>query len=481
MNTKQKKLFDQVAEMIRTYLEKDHSGIIRKKLLPAQLRHKIDLSICEKGVTEEELMDSIKQVFKYSVHTNSPLFLNQMWGSVQLPALIGDFLTTLLNTSMYTYEVAPLMTLIEKECIKMLCSYVWSNNDTGDGIFTPGGSISNIEAMVLARNTKFPKSRSAGISQANSFSIFISDQAHYSFKKGASFLGFGLESIVEIATNNKGKVDVSALRTAVEREKHKGRIPMMLVGVAGTTMTGNYDDLMSLAAVAKEHDMWFHVDAVYGGSLLFSQKNYGKLKGICEADSVSWNLHKIMDIPLVCATLLTKRKGILHNSFAMDADYLFHDDFEDYDLGQKSLQCGRRVDAIKLWLAWKYEGTDGFENRVNLLVERTQQFADKIKQRQGFELYCEPESTIVCFEYVPYPMNTSTKAELNKHIRTKLFEEGKILLNYAVANGKIVLRCVITNTEFSEKDMNFILKEIERIGKTITKNQLPETEKIFNI
>ncbi len=432
---------------------------LRGAKTPKELINEFDFSIGKDGKSQEEIVAIIDDIISNSVNTNHPFFMNQMYGKQNTMAVYGDILTTLLNTSMYTYEVAPMMTLIEKECIAKLSKTVFKTS--GDGVFTPGGSISNMMGLLLARNKKLKIGKKEGLTNAPKFSIFLSDQAHYSFQKAAIFMGFGNDSIVKIETNEIGQIDVNALQIAIEQEKQNDRIPLLLVGVAGTTFSGVYDDLAALAEIASKNDMWYHVDAVYGGSLLFSKQESIKFIGIEKADSVSWNLHKMMGVPLICASFLTRQKGLLNEAFAVDADYLFHDTEADYDLGQKSLQCGRRVDALKLWLTWKHDGENGFEQRINKLMEIAATFAAKISAKNNFELLCQPESAIVVFRILDFDLDAKEINNLNKMVRDKIFNEGEILFNYAEFKGKIYLRCVISDPELKEEAIDKIICKIE--------------------
>ncbi len=433
--------------------------VIRQDKQPEELLKEFDFSINKEGESQEEICSIIDQIIQSSVNTNHPLFMNQMYGKQNPMSIYGDLLTTLLNTSMYTYEVAPMMTLIEKECISKLSKTVWNN--AGDGVFTPGGSISNMMGIMLARNNKLENCKKEGLYNAPRFSIFISDQAHYSFLKGAVFMGFGKDSIVKIKTNKTGQIDIASLLAEIENEKQKGNVPLLLVGVAGTTFSGVYDDLDVLAEIAQSNDMWYHVDAVYGGSLLFSKKESSKFSGIEKADSVSWNLHKMMGVPLVCATFLTKQKGILNEAFAMDADYLFHDTKADYDLGQKSLQCGRRVDALKLWLAWKHDGELGFEKRVEKLMNLASMFVAKISKEENMEILCQPDSPIVIFRILDIDFDKVETNMLNKIVRDKIFKEGEMLFNYADFKGNTYLRCVISDPDMQESDIDNIISKVQ--------------------
>lgn len=462
-------MYDTIKNKIISVLNRDSSEqtAIRKDKLPMELVDDLDLTISKEGKSEDEISSAIDKIIQYSVNTDHKFFMNQMYGKQHPLSTYGDILTTILNTSMYTYEVAPVMTMIEKECISKLSSYVW-NNAEGDGVFTPGGSFSNMMGLMLARNNKLQNVKTKGLTDSPEFSIFISDQAHYSFTKAAIFMGFGSESIVKIDTNEVGQINTDALRQAIVLEKRKGRTPLMLVGVAGTTFSGVYDDLETLAGIAAENDMWYHIDAVYGGCLMFSEKEQHKFIGIGKANSVSWNLHKMMGVPLICAAFLTRQKGLLNEAFAVNADYLFHDDEDDFNLGQKSLQCGRRVDALKLWLTWKHDGEAGFESRVNKLMNIAGEFASKIKVEDNMELLCQPQSPIVIFRVLDADFDGNEINIFNKIVREQLFKEGEIVFNYSHYKEKIYLRCVISDPELKNEDIDLIIKKIKATANSIT-------------
>lgn len=467
-----KTLESSLSVILAGLLENDERSLVREDIAPKELSTKVDLSVASSGIGEEAFLDKIREVIANSVKTDHPLFMNQMYGDQNLHAVIGDILTTVLNTSMYTYEVAPLMTLIEKECIRVLGSKIGYEEDHVDGIFTPGGSVSNMMSMVLARDAKFKNAQADGLNQVPAFSVFVSEQAHYSFVKGGAFLGIGGDNVIKVKADANGTMNILSLCNAIEREKEKNRIPLMVVATAGTTMTGVFDDISTVHGIAKAHDMWFHVDAVWGGSLLFSESEAEKLRGIELADSVSWNLHKMMGIPIVCASFLTKHIGALENSLSIVAPYLFHEKEEEdgFDLGRKSLQCGRRVDALKLWTSLQFEGESGFALRIDKMMAQTHKLADRISNEHELSLYCFPQSPIVCFQYVDERLNTEQINEVNFQIRDRLFKEGKIIINYSHVDDSIILRCVVSNPDISDSHLDQIVENVLRHGQELVKD-----------
>ncbi len=341
---------------------------------PSELKKLIQLEVQEAGISESELNKLIRDYLKYSVKTENPQFFNQLYGGFNLPAFMGEVITALSNTSMYTYEVAPVATLIEEELIQKMCTITGFSN--GNGVFVTGGSNANLVAMFSARNKAFPKLKSEGIYGLPVLSMFVSEEAHYSFVNNANILGLGSNNVYKIKSDAQGKVLVSDLEKKIQLSLDKKEHPFFIAGTAGTTMLGAFDPFLEMAEIAKKYKIWFHIDGSFGGSLILSKKNKALFKGLEKADSFAWNPHKLMNIPLVCSAILVKEKNRLyHNLTDLHDDYIFHDtESGSCDLGKKSIQCGRRVDALKLWLAWKFYGNKGYAQRMDRLIEMASYF-----------------------------------------------------------------------------------------------------------
>ena len=468
MQTKDNQILDFVLDLIqeRAMSPSETNEIIRKGFAPDALLKKIPFSLEEDALSSRELIKIIEKVIHYSLNTNHPYFMNQMFGKVQPVAHLADLLISVFNTSMYTYEVAPVFTLMEKEVIDQLSSKIWGEG-IGDGVFTGGGSLSNMNALLLARQQYKNQLKHQGLYTEKPFAIFVSEQGHYSFMKGVNFLGFGLDSLIKVPTLANAKIDVTQLEKAIQKAKKEGRVPLMLIGIAGTTISGTFDPIDTLGQIAKKHNMWYHVDAAFGGSQLFSEKLAYKLNGIAQADSVGWNFHKVMGMPLSTTTLLTREKGVLNEAFSVDAGYLFHEEDYDYNLGQKSLRGGRRPDVFKLWLSWKYKGNVGFTNHVEKLQIVAESFANKVVANTDLELFTQPETSIVLFRYKPHNLSLKTVNKLNKHIRNRIFNEGNKIFNFSEINNTIYLRCVFLDPDISDQQLQLLIDDVVEKGEQL--------------
>lgn len=445
---------------------------------PAALPSKIDLPPSKAGESHEALLRLLDSVIRYSVKTGHPHFVNQLYSSVDPYGLVGQWLTDALNPSVYTYEVSPVFSLMEEAVLKEMRAIVGWQNGEGDGIFCPGGSMANGYSINLARHWMFPIVKEQGLTAVPRLVVFTSEDAHYSVKKLAAFLGIGNANVYSVKVDDCGKMCVSDLRTQINRAIQEGARPLMVSATAGTTVLGAFDPLRSIAELCREHNMWFHVDAAWGGGALVSPRHRHLLDGVELADSVTWNPHKLLAAPQQCSTLLTRHKGLLQSAHGSKATYLFQQDkFYDtsYDFGDKHVQCGRRADVLKFWLMWKAKGTDGLQKHVDRVFQLSRYFVDIIRNRPGWQLLFEPECTNVCFRYIPPSKRHLEGDELFQAlhkvapiVKERMVKTGSMLITYQpIREQANFFRLVLQNSGLTEADMHFFVEEIERLSEDL--------------
>lgn len=446
-------IINELGNIIQTYIAaaEDKNGSVITFKNPSELKNIIQFEIEDKGVTENEFLELLNQYIHYSVNTSNKQFLNQLYAGFNFPAFIGEIITALTNTSMYTYEVAPVATTVEKEMIGLMNQYCGFTE--GDGIFVSGGSNANLVAMFTARNQIAPATRFSGYNASLNLTAFINEQAHYSFETAANIIGIGAKSVIKVKSTETGSICPIALENAILESKAKGETPFFVGATCGTTMLGAYDPLEPLAAICKKHQIWLHADGSFGGSLILSKKYNTPMKGIELVDSFAWNPHKLMNIPLICSALLVKKKGVLQQNITdINTDYIFHDIDNIEDLGKKSIQCGRRVDAVKLWFAWKYFGLAGYEARIDNIIEMANYAASIIESNEHLELLAERQSFSVCFRYKAQAEKNAN--EFNLALREQLRKSGKSMVNYGYLGDKLAIRLITANGELDKADID---------------------------
>jgi glutamate/tyrosine decarboxylase-like PLP-dependent enzyme len=466
-------LLPEVSRLALEYVEglEDPASGVFAPTPPAGLLQALGALPGMEGQPTEAVLAAAANVLHHSVRTGHPRFFNQLFGGVDPAGIAGEWLTAVLNTSMYTFEVAPALTTMETHLISRLNRLV--GFDSGEGVFTPGGSIANLMALLAARQRAFPEAKADGFPSSERPVVFMSAEAHYSTPKAASVAGLGTRAVVSVPVDPVGRMVPEALDRAILQARSDSRHPMMVVATAGTTVAGAFDPIGPIAEIAARHGLWLHVDASFGGGVLFSPTHRHLVEGIHRADSVAWNPHKMMGLPLTCSVLLMRERGVLEATNGMQADYLFHNGCSTTpDLGDLSLQCGRRPDALKLWLSWLAQGDEGYRNRVDRLFELSTVFRQMVLDRAGFELVREPQGTNVCFRYLP-PSDRSLTGQARRlrlgvvtvETRRRLLESGAFMINYAPVEGIAAFRIVLNNPRTSASDLDALFTAIERLAE----------------
>eukprot|EP00062_Callorhinchus_milii_P024041 gi/632983525/ref/XP_007908690.1/ PREDICTED: cysteine sulfinic acid decarboxylase isoform X1 [Callorhinchus milii] len=476
---------------------------------PEELESLLELELPDTGESEVRLLQHCRQVIRYSVNTAHPRFFNQLFAGLDYHALVGRFITETLNTSQYTYEISPVFVLMEDVVLKKLRELIgWM---TGDGIFCPGkscpwmiswgggawswaaprhkptsccylshftgGSMSNMFAINLARHRLYPHVKQRGLWVVPRLVIFTSEEGHYSLTKGAAFLGLGTDNVWTVKTDGRGRMLAAELDEQIQAAKSEGAVPLMVSATAGTTILGAFDPLAEIADVCQQHGVWLHVDAAWGGGALLSKRHRHLLAGIERADSVTWNPHKMLMAGLQCSAFLLKdQTDLLGSAHAAGARYLFQTDRcyqPRYDTGDRSVQCGRRVDCLKLWLMWKAIGTRGLRDRVNRAFACTRYLVTEMHKRDGFRLLMEPQFVNVCFWYIPPCLRGGEETpdfwqqlgRVAPLVKQRMVVKGSMMVGYQ-PHGKHVnfFRQILISPQVTREDLDFFLDEIERLG-----------------
>ncbi|XP_053695114.1 acidic amino acid decarboxylase GADL1 [Sabethes cyaneus] len=451
---------------------------------PQELKDLIDFTIDNTEPRDHIAIEKlIKKVLHYSVKTGHSSFHNQLFAGVDPYGLVGSWITEALNTSQYTFEVGPVFTLIEDALIEK-CLRLFGFT-SGDGLLSPGGSISNMYAMVAARYRVLPNIKRTGLANQPVLVAFTSEDAHYSIKKAVHWLGIGMDNLVLVATDSRGRMLPEKLEEAIESVLQSGRKPFFVNTTAGTTVLGGFDPFHAIADICNKYKLWMHVDSCLGGTAILSQKHAHLLDGTERADSIAWNPHKTLGAPLQCSVFLLKYKGLLHECNSANADYLFQQDkFYDvsYDTGDKSVQCGRKVDAFKIWLMFKARGTAGLAELVDNAFDCASYFAEEAKKRPGFRLVTDKHQyTNITFWYIPKKMRVVESLEdktwwakvykITALIKEKMVKRGSVLIGYVPLPSKKIgnfFRMVVTcHPKPTYESMQYVLDEIARVGEMI--------------
>jgi putative pyridoxal-dependent aspartate 1-decarboxylase len=383
----------------------------------------------------DEIMQNL---VAHSVHTSAPSFIGHMTSALPYFVLPLSKMMVGLNQNLVKIETSKAFTPLERQVLGMMHHLIYDQDETfyqqwmhsanhSLGAFCSGGTVANITALWIARNQVLKAEGSfkgvgrEGMLKAlrhygyDDLAILVSERGHYSLGKAADLLSIGRDNIVSIPTDANNKVDVSAMRQAALKLKQNNIKVMAIVGVAGTTETGNVDPLTELAELATELGCHFHVDAAWGGASLLSNKYRHLLKGIELADSVTIDAHKQMYVPMGAGMVLFKDPELAH-TIAHHAEYILR--VGSKDLGSQTLEGSRPGMAMLVHACLQIIGREGYEILINNSLEKARYFAQLIKQHSEFELVTEPELCLLTYRYVPL----SVQLKLTEAIAINDFE-----------------------------------------------------------
>lgn len=395
---------------------------------------------------------------RYLAHLNCP---------VVIPAVVGEAVTAVVNSSLDTWDQSVGATHIEQRLIAWVTKLL-GFGEAADGVFTSGGTQSNLHALFLAREVACEGVRAReGHAHRTAdilprLRVLASDCAHFSVAKSAALLGLGWDAVVPVRCGPDRRMRARDLARELRRCRSEGLVPMAVVATAGTTDFGSIDPIARVADVCAAARVWLHVDAAYGCGLLVSRRRR-LLTGIERADSATVDFHKSFFQPVPASAVLVRDRGAMRHA-TYHADYLNPDgDAADATPNQvdKSLQTTRRFDALKLWLTLRIMGADAIGALFDDVVDLTTQAERRVRDDPRFELVAPAQLSTLVFRYVPHePVGPQLCDEANLHARRELAASGEALVGGTVADGRHQLKLTLLNPNTSLADLGEVLDRI---------------------
>ncbi|TYK65867.1 pyridoxal-dependent aspartate 1-decarboxylase PanP [Colwellia echini] len=440
-----------------------------------------------------------------SVHTSSPSFIGHMTSALPSFILPLSKLMVGLNQNLVKVETSKAFTPLERQVLGMMHNLVYQQDEAfyqnwmhsaehSLGAFCSGGTVANITALWVARNKllkadgDFKGVSREGLHRAmrhygyQDLAILVSERGHYSLKKSADVLGIGQDNVIAIPTDEHNKIDCQKLAEKCEELANKNIKVLSIIGVAGTTETGNVDPLDKMAAIAQQHQCHFHVDAAWGGATLLSNKYRPLLKGIEQADSVTIDAHKQMYVPMGAGLVIFKDPASV-SAIEHHAEYILRKGSKD--LGSHTLEGSRPGMAMLVYASLHIISRQGYEMLINQAIEKAEYFAEIIDQHPDFELITRPELCLLTYRYAPkavqallarndVAVNTSINlllGKLTKYIQKRQREDGRsfvsrtrIEVSRYGGEKVIVFRVVLANPLTTKEILQDILQEQSQLA-----------------
>ncbi|WP_304439551.1 aspartate aminotransferase family protein [Aeromicrobium sp. Root472D3] len=403
------------------------------------------------------VLDEVRSVYlDDAVWFHEPRYLAHLNCPVVVPALVAEVLVSSVNSSLDTWDQSGGGTQIERRLVRWTSDRIGLGPDA-DGVFTSGGTQSNLQALLVARGQAYL----AG--DASRLRVFASRDSHFSVQKSADVLGLGPDAVVTIPTDRRRRMDAVALDRAVWDARAAGLVPMAVVATAGTTDYGSIDPLVDVADVCAQHGVWMHVDAAYGGGLLVSTRRRHLLDGIERADSVTVDFHKTFFQPVSSSAVLFRHGDSLRH-VTYHADYLNPRSSAQPNQVDKSLQTTRRFDALKLWMTLRAMGADAIGDYVDAVVDLAAAGHGLMLDDPDLEVVTAPTLSTLVFRFRPPGMSDDDADRVNPAIRRAIAGSGSAVVAGTRSDGRAWLKLTMLNPETTPDDLRAVLALVTDIG-----------------
>ncbi len=435
---------------------------ITKKPDDALLEELKNIEIPRAGRDAKEVADElVEKVFKTSLLTQHPRFFSFVASGVSPYSIAGSILSDIYNINNCGYETAPPISIIEEKLIAWMGSRAGFGPECG-GVFTSGGSLSNLTGMLAARGKKLTE---------DEYPIgcaYLSDQTHSSVKKGLRLMGVRSDNIRIIPSDDDFKLRCDLLEEAIRADLDAGKKPFLVIGTLGTTNTGSIDPLDQIAEIAKKYGLWLHVDGAFGGSVLFSDIYNHLAKGIEQADSLSWDTHKWAMQVYSCSCIIAKNKKDLIATFAEHPEYLADViDSEHADSWDLGIEMSRPARAIKLWYTVQAMGTDLLADVIDYPFFYASLVKKELEKLPNWEITSPPMCGTITFRYAPPGLSDAETDALNGAISRQIIDENFAYIVTTTIKNKRVLRMNMINCRTTDEDVIQTVERLDEIAKRI--------------
>lgn len=429
----------------------------------------------------DQLITDCRTILENTRHNGHPRFFGYVASPATAPGAFADLVASALNVNVTSWRSGPAATEIERVVVRWLGSLIGYSLDS-HGLLTSGGSMANLTALLIAHRTKAEADVAReGVNARARMTIYASDQVHMSIPKAADILGLGRDHVRLIESDSSFRLNISSLRKQIATDLANGLQPFCVVASSGTVNTGVVDPLSEAAEVAREFNLWFHVDGAYGALGALDESKRPLFQGLEQADSVSLDPHKWLYVPLDAGCLLFKNEALARAAFAFDeADYIKvheQDEQEAFAFWNYGPELSRRFRALKIWVTLRYYGVRRIAEAISGDIALTAYLAESIERADDFELLAPVELSICCFRYVPQSLRARLQTkkefvetqldELNSRIMNSIQRGGRAYVSNATLNGKFALRACITNFRTTRADIDQTLEIIREAGRRI--------------
>ena len=415
----------------------------------------------EQALPINEALDHVIEGLKqYTVHTPHPGYYGLYNPRPVFPGILADTITATFNPQLAAWSHAPFANEVENYLVRRFGLKFGLPADKIDGVFTSGGAEANLTALLTAINHKFPGYGDTGLLGLEKKPVlYCSEESHHSVAKAAKNMGLGLQNVRSIPTNENFEMIASLLEESIEKDLGNGLAPFMVVATAGTTGTGVMDPLPQIATLAQRYDLWFHVDAAYGGAIALVEHYKHLLDGIGSADSITFDAHKWMSNPMSTSLYITAHPGILSKTFGMATDYMPKEGahMAILDPYSHSIQWSRRFIGLRLYLSLLVFGWKGYEKVITHQVHMGKRLKELLLEND-WHIYNQTDLPVICFGKPGFEQDDG----LALNVCSKVLASGKAWISVYKAGAVNGLRACITNYDTQNEDLEELVEVLNR-------------------
>ncbi len=439
----------------------------------SEVRAAVAMEIPKEALSEEELERHFRSVmFEHSMYPGHPGFVAYISGAGTVPGAVADLLAAGLNQNTGGWRLGPAAAEIEQHLVEWFAHKL--GIEGGGGFITTGGAAANMVGIQLARLSKAGWDvRESGLAGGPQLKVYSSTETHVTVDRAAEIAGLGRAGVTHIAVDSDMRMDVKLLREAIETDLAAGLRPIAVVGTAGTTGTGSIDPLEEIADVCEAYDLWFHVDAAYGGAAALTDSMRHLFSGLERADSLGFDPHKWLYTPMPGACVIVRDPRILVDAFGLHASYVVQETEKTgwgRDMAFMSPDFSRHFAAFKIWVSLLAHGWDAYQRRIAHDVELTRYLQRLVESEPELEVVSPQRLSIVTFRYVPADLAGDPEAEphlneLNEQIMFEIEFGGRVYPSNALVDGRFAIRSCIVNFRTEAEEMEALVDETLRIGR----------------
>ena len=460
--TEFRRLGHELVDGLAAYLESALAGDmpVLPSTSPQELERELDAAFPAEPTGD--LVDSLLSVVERANHLHHPRYVGHQVPPAMPQAALAELARTLLNGSTSIFEMGPAATIMERHVVRFLARRIGYGPDA-DGALTHGGSVGNLTALLAVRQLRAGTDVwQEGPGEAR-FTVLASEEGHYSVRRSVQIMGWGADGVTVVPVDEHHRMDPRELAAARARAEARGRRVLAVVANACSTATGAFDPLEPIADFCGEHDLWLHVDGAHGASFLLSRTHRQLLAGIERADSVVWDLHKMLLLPSLVTAVLFREGGHGFAAFHQDASYVFRRAAreERYDMGLRTIECTKGAVGMTAYAGLRACGTAALERYLDGTVELARSFADLVERADDFELAVRPTCNIVCFRRLSAEHDDLDA--LQERLRARIVGSGKYYLVLADLRGARYLRMTLIHPFTRLADLEELLEELRRI------------------